>query len=44
MGSQIGMAVSYILVAKRHDKTGGCPSLYNVCLRALTTKPKKLAG
>jgi hypothetical protein len=38
------MAVSYILVAKRHDKTGGCPSLHDVCLYALATKPKKLAG
>jgi hypothetical protein len=38
------MAVCYILIAKRHYKTGGCPSLYGMCLRALTTKPKQLAG
>jgi hypothetical protein len=30
--------------AKHQDKSGSCPSLNDVCLRALTTKPKKLAA
>jgi hypothetical protein len=38
------VATSRLLVAKHQHKAGGCPSLYNECLRALTTKPKKLAG
>jgi hypothetical protein len=42
--SQIGAAARRTLVAWHHDKAGGCPSLYHECLRALTTKPKKLAG
>jgi hypothetical protein len=42
--SQIGVAVSRLLVAKHKHKAGSCPSLHNECLRALTTKPKKLAG
>jgi hypothetical protein len=42
--SQIGVPASRVLVAKHQDKTGGCPSLYDVCVRALTAKPKKLAG
>jgi hypothetical protein len=39
--SQIVVAVNRTLVAKHHDRAGGCPSLYLECLRALTTKPKK---
>ena len=31
---------SYVLVAKHQNKSGSCPSLNHVCLRALTTKPK----
>jgi hypothetical protein len=42
--SQIGVPGSCVLVAKHQDKAGGCPSLYDVCRRALTAKPKKLAG
>jgi hypothetical protein len=42
--SRIGVTANRTLVAKHHNKAGGCPSLYDECLRTLTTKPKKLAG
>jgi hypothetical protein len=42
--SQIGVAIDGVLVAQHHDKAGGCPSLYGVCRRAVTTKPKKPTG
>ena len=42
--SQIRVAIDCVLVAQHHDKAGGCPSLYGVCLRAVTTKPKEPAG
>jgi len=38
------LAASRVLVAEQHDEARGCPSLYHVCLRALATKPKELAG
>ena len=41
--SQIGIVIDCVLVAQHRDKAGGCPSLYGVCLRAVTTKPKELA-
>jgi hypothetical protein len=34
----------HLLAAKRQHNAGGCPSLYNECLRAFTAKPKILAG
>jgi hypothetical protein len=40
----IGNPVICVLVAKHHNKTERCPSLYDVRLSALTTKPKTLAG
>ena len=42
--NQIGAVASRLLVAKHQDKSGSCPLLNDVCLGALTTKPKKLAA
>ena len=41
---RLGRSPAALLVAKHQDKSGSCPLLNDVCLRALTTKPKKLAA
>jgi hypothetical protein len=41
---QIGETASRLLIAKHQHNAGGCPSLYNECLRAFTAKPKIPAG
>ena len=38
------MVAGRLVVAKHQDKSGSCPLRDDVCLRALTTKPKKLAA